>query len=230
MSSENNISWEMQDKLTTRAHHAMALFAGYVIAYGILAKGTGLTSAMTLNLIDLVLAIMGKTPSEVLLRFLALVIYVSAVVLFTWMRLRTHINLEKISILLDAIAVAAVFLLPDTLDPIIIAYPLFFAFSFQYNAFPGCYGFGASTVFSSNNTRQTTAAFTEYILDGDQEYLKKGCFFLATIVLFHLGIAVSWIFVNAMGKYAAVISLIPLGYSFAHVHQKSYFRKNSENA
>ncbi len=213
-----------EERMQKIAHHAMAGFAGYMIGYCIIAKGTGLTSAMTINLIDLVLAIMGRTPSEVFLRFLALCIYVLAVVLFTWLRIRTKVCREYVSIALDLAAMIAVTLMPAGINPMIIAYPMFFAFSFQYNAFPGCCNYGISTVFNSNNTRQATAAFTEFFLTKERGQLKRAWLYLGTILIFHFGVAASWIGVELLGEWASLVSVILLFVSFLSIRKGRSYR------
>src|SRR5699024_11733141 len=58
--------------------------------------------------------------------------------------------------------------------------------AFQWCIFKGAMGYTSSTIFSTNNIKQTVVSLTEYFLIQDttikQEKLKKGCFFGGTLL------------------------------------------------
>ena len=50
----------------------------------------------------------------------------------------------------------------------------------------------SSTIFSTNNTKQTSLALAGYLCDHDRAHLRKMWFFLATLGCFHVGAAWSF--------------------------------------
>ena len=96
-------------------------------------------------------------------------------------------------------------------------YPIFFAMSIQWSSFAGARGFYSSTIFSTNNTKQSSLALAEYLCDHDRAHLRKMWFYLATLGCFHVGAswafcAVKWWFTRGS---LAVLPLVAWGYFLA---------------
>ena len=96
-------------------------------------------------------------------------------------------------------------------------YPVFFAMSIQWSSFAGARGFYSSTIFSTNNTKQSSLALAEYLCDHDRAHLRKMWFYLATLGCFHVGAscafcAVKWWFTRGS---LAVLPLVAWGYFLA---------------
>lgn len=87
-------------------------------------------------------------------------------------------------------------------------YPIFFAMSVQWSTFSGAKGFVSSTIFSTNNTKQASLAFAQYITDGDRVHFKKVKFYLFTLLAFHVGAAVGFFAVKLMGVQGAWVNII----------------------
>ena len=124
-----------------------------------------------------------------------------------------------ISLAVLAVTVAAVVLalLPPQLNTVIALYPVFFAMSFQWSSFAGARGFYSATIFSTNNTKQSSLALAEYLCDHDRAHLRKMWFYLATLGCFHVGAswafcAVKWWFTRGS---LAVLPLVAWGYFLA---------------
>ena len=90
------------------------------------------------------------------------------------------------------VAAVVLALLPPQLNTVIALYPVFFAMSFQWSSFAGARGFYSATIFSTNNTKQSSLALAEYLCDHDRAHLRKMWFYLATLGCFHVG--ASWAF------------------------------------
>lgn len=189
---------ERERRYGVQIHHMMALCGGMLGVYAIISRMGVFASAQTANLIDLMCDLLGKDPGEISLRVLALVFYIAAMAVFVILEKRTSLNLEYGAILIDLAAVAAVGAIPETANPFIALYPIFFASSFQWCVFKGARGYVSATVFSTNNLKMTVTAFTEYLISGKNEAgrakaLEKALFFGGTLLYFHVGVLIGYI-------------------------------------
>lgn len=71
--------------------------------------------------------------------------------------------------------------------------------SVQWSTFAGARGFNSSTIFSTNNTKQTALALAHFLCEGERAYLGKAGFYAATLLCFHLGATASFFAVKAFG-------------------------------
>ena len=101
-------------------------------------------------------------------------------------------------------------LMPADIDFVIGLFPIFFAMAFQWNSFPGEYGYVSSTIFSTNNTRQVSLALGEILFPNDgkkgieakernRQYWHKAVFFMGSLLGFHIGVVVSYLLVQQFG-------------------------------
>ena len=70
------------------------------------------------------------------------------------------------------------------MDPFIALYPVFFATAFQWCSFKGADGFNSSCIFCTNNLRQCTTGFAEYLYSKDSEALRRGIFYGKVLLSF----------------------------------------------
>ena len=154
-------------------HYTMAVFGGFIGAYALLSRMQIFGSAQTANLIELICDILGKNPGEILIRIGALAVYVSAMALSVVLAKNINWNLKYISIGLDAAAVILLGFLPENMDPVEALYPVFFITAFQWCVFKGAKGYVSSTIFSTNNLKQTVLSFTEYLLLKENDEVRK---------------------------------------------------------
>lgn len=82
--------------------------------------------------------------------------------------------------------------LPAEMDPVLGLYPIFFVMALQWCAFKGCGKYVSSTIFSTNNYRQTTQGVTRYCITKRREELEQAKFFGLTLCSFHLGVTLSY--------------------------------------
>ena len=201
-----------QDKLIAMLHHNMAIFGGFMAVYAILNRCDFMGNAQTSNLIYLVLAILGTDFRAVLIRLVAVLIYMLGAICYVLVKNKTKLSVQYVGVLVDAVSVFLLALIPEEANPIVALYPIFFAMSFQWNAFPGSYGYVSSTIFSTNNTRQVSLALGEYLCDHKKKHLHKAGFFLGSLAGFHIGVAAGYFatkFFGLEGIWFDLIFLVP---------------------
>lgn len=194
----------------TVMHYTMSLVGGFLAAYGVLGRCDVLGTAQTGNLIHLVLALLGRSVPEVLIRVGAAAVYALALVLTVLLPMRCGIPLKPVSVGIDCAAVVLLGLTPEGADNVLALYPMFFALAFQWNAFPGAEGYASSPIFSTNNFRQTVMAVTNYLCTREAQYAKKARFFAGTLCAFHLGVVLAWVGTTLWGLFCVWFCLIPL--------------------
>lgn len=206
---------ERANEFELPVHFIMAVFGGFVGAYAILARMKVFGSAQTANLIELVCSVLGRNPEEVLTRVAALLVYMSAMVVAAVLAKKLQWNLKYLAIFLDASAILAVGYFPENMDPVMALYPVFFVTAFQWCVFQGAKGYTSSTIFSTNNLKQTVFAITEYFLYRKEEKVRKekaekALVFGGTLLSFHIGVGFCYLIWLQYGIHSVWFGSIPL--------------------
>lgn len=196
-------------------HYTMAIFGGFIGAYAILARMQVFGSAQTANMIELVCGILGRDPEEVLIRIGALVIFIGAIALSAVLAKNVRWNVKYLAVLFDFAAICVVGFLPAKMDPVKALYPLFFVTAFQWCVFKGANGYVSSTIFSTNNLKQTVLSAAEYLLYKDEEEIRKekgrkAAFFGGTLLSFHLGVGFGYLIWLQYGLHSVWFGSVPL--------------------
>lgn len=199
-----------REQLSCWIHHSMAVTGGYLGVYALLCRSDFFGNAMTSNLIYIVTGILGRSPLDVLIRIGGVIFYVLGISSTVFLSKKYHRNLHPISLIINYITVIILGFLPTEMNPILGLYPIFFAMAFQWNAFPGAYGFAGSTIFSTNNTRQVANALSEYCITHEKRQLQRAAFFGGTLACFHIGVAFSWITHSFLGIRSVWLCAVPL--------------------
>ena len=215
-------------------HYLMALCGGFFGAYAIASRMGNLGQAQTANLIELVYAVIGRNPWEAMFRLIAMLVFVSGMVLATVLEKKSRWNLKYLSIALDIAAALALGLISAKIHPVVSLYPIFFASAFQWCVFKGAKGYVSSTLFCTNNLKQTTVAAVEYLLapkgeEGREEKKESSLFFGGTMLSFYLGVAVSYVLWLQYGLRSIWFNLLPLLCGLLLVRAESRERGKSEN-
>lgn len=201
-------------KLSVAIHYNMAFCGGLLGAYALFSRQLVFGSAQTANLMELVSAVCGRNFAEVLIRIGALALYGAAVALSAVLAKKTSVNLKYLTIFLEFPAIFISAFIPSSVDPVIALYPLFFVTAFQWCSFKGVEDFSSSTIFSTNNYKQTVLGFTEYCLASDPEKKKyqkrKACFFGGTLLSFHTAVAIEYLALQAFSLRAIWLCSLPL--------------------
>lgn len=210
------IKMEWNNRSEVWTHFIMAVCGGFFGGYAIFGRMAVFGSAQTANLIELVGDILGRNLTDASLRLGALLLYAAAMVIFVVLGKKTSLNLKYMAIAVDAAATAVTAVMPEQMDPVLALYPVFFAMSFQWCVFKGAEGYACSTIFSTNNLKQTVLSFTEYFLSEETEgeerakNLKKGRFFGETILFFHASVAAAFLALHVIGLSAVWLVMLPL--------------------
>ena len=192
-------------------HLAFACVGGFFGAYAIMCRGGVMGSAQTMNLLELVIDALYGRGFNVLEHFGAFLVYVIGTMLTVLLPFKWGVDMRRLSPIITAAAAIGECLIPAETEVVIALYPIFFAMSIQWSSFAGARGFYSSTIFSTNNTKQSSLALAEYLCDHDRAHLRKMWFYLATLGCFHVG-AVKWWFTRGS---LAVLPLVAWGYFLA---------------
>lgn len=191
-------------------HYVMSLTGGFLSGYAILNRCDLLGSAQTSNMIHTVLNLAGGSLGGLAIRLGALALYVSGIVATVLIPRYTKWDIKRVSLALDAAAVLALGFLPAEMDNMLALYPLFFAMSVQWCSFQGCQGYASATIFSTNNLRQFATAVASFFCSHEEKMREKIKFYGATLISFHLGVAVSWPCCSAAGVKSSWLCFLPL--------------------
>ena len=190
-------------------HYTLSFIGGYLGLYAIVSRADLFGNAQTANLLYLVRDLVGRNFSDMLLRFGALAVYMSVVILTVWIPAHFSMDLRYISIGVDICAISLLGFLPSKMSPVIALYPVFFAMPFQWCTFKAPGGYNSSTIFSTNNLRQFTSALTEFLMKKDPAQRDKAKFYGMTLLSFHTGAALSLLLYMACKLPGIWFCLVP---------------------
>lgn len=190
-------------------HNIMCVVGGFFGAYAIVNGFENMGSAQTTNMIEIICTILGRNYFDFLLRILAFVLYILAIIICVYLDKRTDINTHKYAISVEIIIMIGLAFMPKDIEPLMGLLPIFFMMATQWSVFHGSEKYNSATIFSTNNLRQCVSGFTEYILDKNPEQLEKGKYFANSLLWFHIGVAVSYFCCKQFG-YPASLFAIPL--------------------
>lgn len=199
-----------KEEIEKYTHYIMCVVGGFLGAYALLNHHEIFGSSQTSNMIYMIMNLLGRNAGEFLLRCFALIIYMSGIALTVFLAKRTKANLQVVSIILDIVAVSILGFLPKGLNDFVALYPIFFITAVQWNSFQGAHGFVSSSIFSTNNIRQTVISFTEYLLDKDKSQLLKMKFYTGVLLSYHIGAAISYLSYIEFGIKGAWVCFVPL--------------------
>ena len=203
-------------KYEALTHYTMSVCGGFFGAYAILNRSEIFGSSQTANLISIVCGLIGTDFSQVIIRMGALFIYIASMILAVFLSKKTTWNLKYLSIGLNLLVAITIGFLPSSMNPVIALYPIFFITAFQWSVFKGSYGYVSSTIFSTNNLKQTVTSLTEYILSEDrkseesQKLLVKFRFFACTLAGFHIGVVLGYMGYRIMALHSSWLCIFPL--------------------
>jgi uncharacterized membrane protein YoaK (UPF0700 family) len=188
-------------------HSLMCVVGGFFGGYAVLSRSAMLSSAQTLNMIELVISLLGRNYYDFLLRVICFVLYVVGIFLALMVMKKTSFSEQLYSILVDIVGAVVLCLIPTSTNIIVGVMPIFFMMSTQWTIFHGNGKYNSSTIFSTNNLKQLTLSLGEYMLDKKPEHLDKAKFFANSILWFHIGVAFSFLACKEAGLKASLCIL-----------------------
>ena len=205
------------DHIDFYRHLAFCAVGGFFGCYAVLVYSGVMGNAQTMNLLELVIDLLRWQLPDMLEHLGAFLLYAAATMLTVLLPFWWSVNVRRLSPIITAAAAMAECFIPAETEIVIALYPIFFAMAFQWSSFRGARNFYSSTIFSTNNTKQSSLALAEYLCDHDRAHLRKMWFYLATLGCFHVGAswafcAVKWWFTRGS---LAVLPLVAWGYFLA---------------
>ena len=183
------------------------MLGGFVGGWAVLSHGV-FASAETTNLIYLSLSLLGTDFKDCLIRIGAVVIYFISTMSTVFISRKFRTDIRKFAVAADALCLVTLPFIPEKTDVFISLYPVFFAMAFQWNSFKGANGYISSTIFSTNNLRQVALSLANYLSEKNIKHLAKMIFFLSTLVFFHIGVAVSYLFYKISPLFCPYAGLV----------------------
>lgn len=197
------------DHIDFYRHLAFCAVGGFFGCYAVLVHSGVMGNAQTMNLLELVIDLLRWQLPDMLLHFGALALYVLGTMLTVLLPHWCGADMHRVSPVVTAAMAVVLFFLPPELDPVVALYPIFFAMSIQWSSFAGARGFYSSTIFSTNNTKQTSLALANYLCDHDRAHLRKLKVFALTLLCFHIGAAAAY-FAVTWWYIRGALAVLPL--------------------
>lgn len=172
-------------------HFCVSSIGGFMGAYAIINHCDLLASSQTSNMIHIVHNLFEPEHSLLIYMVLAALVYACGNVTYVLLHKFIKLDTKIISLGLTSVAFILVSVLNFVENSYLAMLPLFFAAPIQWNAYAGDAGYGSSTIFSTNNIRQTVTSLTSYLIDGDIKMKHKAQFFGMTLLFFHIGVALA---------------------------------------
>lgn len=191
-------------------HINLAFIGGLTGAYAILVRGGNFGAAQTMNLIEMVLNFTEMNLTDAFLRLAIFILYGLAIITAFLIGERFPSVKSYIALAVEAVCVWTAGIIPTSVHPLIALFPVFILNAYQWQAFttPECYN--SSTIFSTNNYKQTLLAWTRYHMSHDLAQKKRAWLFTNTLILFHLGVLVGYFAVKYIGAHGIWVAFIPL--------------------
>ena len=190
--------------------HINLAFIGGLSAYAILVRGGNFGAAQTMNLIEMVLNFTEMNLTDAFLRLAIFILYGLAIIAAFLIGERFPSVKSYIALAVEAVCVWTAGIIPTSVHPLIALFPVFILNAYQWQAFttPECYN--SSTIFSTNNYKQTLLAWTRYHMSHDLAQKKRAWLFTNTLILFHLGVLVGYFAVKYIGAHGIWVAFVPL--------------------
>lgn len=176
-----------QKELDMILHWNLTLVGGFLGTYAILLHAGNFGSAQTGNVMEMAAALTGKNFAEVGIRFLAFLIFGSAIVISYLLTNFTKLDMRKLVLWVDAAGLTVTAMMPEGMSAVVSLYPIFFCSAFQWGSYSGASGYNSASIFTTNNFKQSLLAWTQFVLTKDPEFRRKGIMYTMTVLSFFVG-------------------------------------------
>lgn len=202
--------WKIEQTTKTLAvliHFTAAICGGFFGAYAILTRVGNFGQAQTANLIEMAEALFAGDGLVALIRLGAALIFIFSIAAATIMDIKSSKDVRYIAICFDILAAISMGFIPETVNPVLALYPVFFAMAFQWCIFKDVSGYASATIFCSNNLKQTITSVTEsLLLPHDslerKEKQRKAKYFGGTFLSFYIGVTAECAVWQILGVYS----------------------------
>ena len=148
--------------------------------------------------------------TDALLRLSIFVLYGLTIIVAFLIGERFPTSKAYIALIIEGICVWIAGAIPVSVNPLIALFPVFILNAYQWQTFtaPECYN--SSTIFSTNNYKQTLLSWTRYHMSHDLAQKKRAWLFTNTLILFHLGVVSGYFASKYIGTHGIWITFLPL--------------------
>lgn len=186
-----------------------AFIGGSFGCYAIVRYGV-FSSAQTMNILTLLLSLFGRNLTEFLFRVLIMAVYAMGVVVGVLIPKYTKLNVKLVSICVTAVSAIVLAIMPTEYAGDLIGIPIFFAMALQWGSFPGARGYIATSIFLTNNFRESITGLTNYICTREKAYLMHFLFYFTTILSYAIGCVVAYYVTMFLGFRAIIYVIAPI--------------------
>lgn len=201
--------------METKLHYTMSYIGGFLGVYTILLRGGNFGSAQTANLISLVTGWFGGSTTEMVIRIIALAIFIASMVAAYLLPKYVKKDMRRICIWVEFAGILLAGILPEDMNNIVALYPIFAITAFQWGVFEGARGYSSATIFSTNNLKQMVLSWTEFIRTRDAKQKDKAQFYFGTLLSYQIGVLGGFFAVNIWRVSGIWACLIPLCIAWA---------------
>lgn len=219
--TKKGFNMDEKERIDVYLHFLMCFIGGFLGAYALLNRMDNFGSAQTSNLIALTFSLLGKNLVEFMIHLGAFLLYSLAIGITVIFTHKTKINLKRYAMLVNAAGFVCLALLPKNMNPVVALYPIFFMTATQWSVFHGAKGYNCSTIFSTNNIKQTILAYTNYYFEREEKELKKGKFYLSSLLVFYIGAGASYVACMEVGILATLFCILPTFLAFYYTHKEA---------
>jgi uncharacterized membrane protein YoaK (UPF0700 family) len=207
-------------------HYVVSSVGGFLGSYAIFNFYEIFANAQTANMIHLVRDLFDADFGGLAYVLVSMLTYILGNAFCVLYRKFGRLELRTVSLALDALVILAVGIIINFTSTDFALLPIVFAAPIQWNAFSGDAGYASSTIFSTNNLRQATMSLTLYLTEGDKAHLSKSKFFWATLLVFHLGVALQCFASSVFGLRSIWLAYIPLFFAtLAYCRQRRILQR-----
>lgn len=204
-----NMNWLIRNKRTL-LHFNMAFIGGLTGAYAILVRGGNFGAAQTMNLIEMVLDFADLKLYDAIIRAGIFIGYGIAIAAAFLIPIRFPKYKYYIALIFEALCILIAGLLPLSVNPLIALFPVFILNAYQWQTFtdPDCYN--SSTIFSTNNYKQTILSWLKYIREKDLSQKRRAWVFTDTLISFHIGVLCGYYAVKFLSEKGIWLTFLPV--------------------
>ena len=196
---------------TKRHYGFLAAVGGFLESYAIINRSGLFGNAQTANFTHLWLSVAQRDLLEVIYYLTPLLLYCFAIFLASYMPLKLKNHMwPKICLILEIISILILGFLPTDVEDKFAILPIFFCTALQYQTFRSCHGYGASSLFVTNNIRQCISSLTYWLVKKDHNELERFEIYLFVIAFFAIGAVCAMLFGLLFGDKSVLLCLIPL--------------------
>ena len=189
-------------------HLIMTLEGGFLGTYAVVSHAGIFASAQTGNLMSMAISLTGRDLADFWVRLGAFGVFSASIALFHILEICERFPLKKWCIYIDMAALLLTMCLPEDWNPVLSLYPIFFASCFQWGAYSSVKGYGCSSLFITNNLKQSVLGWTDYLFRHDRKSLEQAVLYTAVLCMFFVGGMIGCFSAHLWGNAGGIVGFL----------------------